>query len=177
MSTIVAVANCAVEAGTAGAWTITKTGGAAGAADASAVSADAMAGDFVLRARLLGPGTVYVGVSADPLAADDGATINRAFQLSGSIARMYESGVQRPPFFGISGFVWLRRIAGTLEYGVGPDYSALVVKRTVAGVPGALRFDSSLLTAGVAMEVKFGLPTAFAKAAPRRPRLGLGLSI
>lgn len=176
MSVVVAAAHCAVQAGTGGVCTITKTGGTAGAPDASAVS-EAMAGDFVLRARLLGPGTAFVGVSADPLAANDGATIERAIQLSGSIARIYESGVQRPPFFVIAGFVWLRRIGGTFEYGVGPDYAGLVVKRSVAGVTGVLGFDSSLLTADLAVEVKLGPPATFSKPVARRPRIGLGFSI
>ena len=177
MSVIVPAAHCAVEAGAGGVWTITKTGGTAGAPDASAVSAEAMAGDFVMRARLLGAGTAYVGVSADPLAANDAATIERAIQLSGSIARIYESGVQRPPFFVIAGFVWLRRIGGTLEYGVGPDYAGMIVKRSVADATGALDFDSSLLTADLAVEVRLGSPSAFGKAAARRPRLGFGFSI
>ncbi|HEX2763997.1 MAG TPA: hypothetical protein VHM92_09200 [Allosphingosinicella sp.] len=177
MGEIVAAANCSVEAAAGGTWIVTKTGGANGAADSSAVSAAAMAGDFVLRARLLGPGTAYVGVGANPLAAHDGASIERALQISGSIVRMFESGAQRPPFFGLTGFAWLRRIGGTLEYGVGADYASIVVKRSVAGVSGALRFDSSLLTSGLAVEVKFELPAAFLKAARRRPRLSLGLSI
>lgn len=177
MSVIVAAANCAVEAATGGAWTIAKTGGAAGVGDASAVSVEAMAGDFVLRARLVAPGTAYAGVSVNAAAAHDGASIDRAIQLSGAIGRVFETGVQRPPFFGVSGFVWLRRIGGTLEYGTGPDYAGLSVKRTVSGVTGPLRFDSSLLTQGVAIEVKFDVPAAFAKAAPRRARLSFGFSI
>ena len=176
MSTIVDAANCTVAQAAGGAWLVTKTGGTAGAPDASAVSAEAIAGDFVLRMRVVGTGNAYAGVSAAPLAGHDFATIDRAVQLGGALTRIYESGVSRPPSFALAGFGWIRRTGTLLEYLTGSQLATAAVKRTVSGVGGALRFDSSLLAAGTTLEVKFGPPAAFA-ARPRRSRLSVALGL
>ncbi|MEA2999165.1 MAG: hypothetical protein QOK17_998 [Sphingomonadales bacterium] len=176
MAGIVNAANCSVAAQEGGVFLVTKTGGNADTPDASAVSDQAIAGDFVLRARALGNPLLYIGVSANPLAGNGSTTIDRAMQLSGTSGRCYESGFFRPPIFTPAGFIWLRRTAGVLQYLTGNDLAAATVVRTVSGVAGPLWFDSSLLRAGGAFEVKFDLPSAFAGKKRRRP-LSLALSL
>jgi hypothetical protein len=176
MPAIVNAANCTVAAGEGGAFLVTKTGGNPDMPDASAVSDQAMAGDFVLRAHALGNPLLYVGVSANPLAGNGSTTIDRAIQLSGASGRCYESGFFRPPLFTPVGFVWLKRTADVLQYLTGNDLATAIAVRTVSGVTGPLWFDSSLLRAGGAVEVKFDLPSAFA-ARKRRRRLSLALSL
>ncbi|MBV8688413.1 MAG: hypothetical protein JOZ90_06770 [Alphaproteobacteria bacterium] len=173
MSTIINVANCAVEPGPAGAWLVTKTGGTPGAADASAVSLAAINGDFVLRVRTTGGGSAFAGVSAAPLASLDAASIDRALQIVDGVARPYESGVARPGTFTVDGYVWLRRSGGTLEYLNGPDIETAEARRIVFVGTDPLYFDSALLSAGVQLEVKFESPAA----AGRRPRLKLTLRL
>jgi hypothetical protein len=176
MAAIVNAANCSVAAQEGGAFLVTKTGGNPDSPDASAVSDQAMAGDFVLRAQALGNPLLYVGVSANPLAGNGPTTIDRAIQLSGTSGRCYESGFFRPPLFTPVGFVWLKRAAGMLYYLTGADLATATAVRMVSGVTGPLWFDSSLLRAGGAVEVRFDLPSAFA-ARKRRRRLSLGLSL
>jgi hypothetical protein len=176
MAGIVNAANCTVAAGENGAFVVTKTGGNPDSPDASAVSDQAMAGDFVLRFRALGDPLLYAGVSANPLAGNGSGTIDRAVQLSGTSGRCFESGFFRPPLFTPAGFVWLRRTGGVLQYLTGADLATAIAVRTVSGVAGPLWFDSSLLRAGGAMEVKFDLPSAFA-VRKRRRRLSLALSL
>ncbi|MEA3061854.1 MAG: hypothetical protein QOJ94_1635 [Sphingomonadales bacterium] len=176
MPAIVNAANCTVEAQDGGVFLVTKTAGNADTPDASAVSDQAMAGDFVLRARALGNPLLYLGVSANPLAGNGPTTIDRAIQLSGTSGRCYESGFFRPPLFTPAGFVWLKRTADVLQYLTGNDLATATAVRTVSGVTGPLWFDSSLLRAGGAVEVRFDLPSAFA-ARKRRRRLSLGLSL
>ena len=166
MPTIVNAANCAVATGSGGVRLITKTGGVAGAADASAVSLEALSGDFLLRVRLLGEGTAYAGVTADPAVGNDHVGIQRALQLGSVSARPCESGALRQPIFSIVGFAWIRRVGATLDYATGADPSALSVKRTVAGVTGPLKFDCSILTPGVPLEIKFDVPAAFVQPKP-----------
>jgi hypothetical protein len=176
MAGIVNAANCTVEAQEGGAFLVTKTGGNPDTPDASAVSDQAMAGDFVLRVRGFGNPLFYAGVSANPLAGNGSTTIDRAIQLSGTSGRCYESGFFRPPLFTPSVFVWLRRTAGQLQTLTGADLATAIPVRTVSGVTGPMWFDSSLLRAGGAIEVRFDLPSAFA-GRKRRRRLSLALSL
>jgi hypothetical protein len=90
MLTIINANNCTVEAGPDGTWVITKASGTDGAADASAVSDTALAGDFVLRARSVAGAATSIGVSPDPSVDTGYASIRCALQLSG-IARVYEN--------------------------------------------------------------------------------------
>jgi hypothetical protein len=175
MAGIVNVANCTVEAQDGGVFLVTKTGGNADMPDASAVSDQAMAGDFVLRLRAVGNPLLYAGVSANPLAGNGSTTIDRAVQLSGTSGRCYESGFFRPPSFTPVGFVWLRRTANVLQILTGDALATATVVRTVSGVTGPLWFDSSLLRAGCAVEVRFDLPSAFAGKTKRRLLLDLSL--
>jgi len=176
MAGIVNAANCTVEAQEGGVFLVTKTGGNPNAPDASAVSDQAMAGDFVLRFRAFGDPLLYAGVSANPLASNGSGTIDRAVQLSGASGRCYESGFFRPPLFTPVDFVWLRRTGSVLQYLTGADLATAIAVRTVTGVTGPLWFDSSLLRAGGAMEVRFDLPSAFA-GRKRGRRLSLALSL
>jgi hypothetical protein len=175
MPAIVNAANCTVAASTGGVFVVTKTGGDPSAADASAVSDQAMSGDFVLRARTLGNFFGYFGVSANPLAGNGSGTIDRAVQINGTSGRCYESGLFRPPLFSPgTGFVWMRRADGTLDWLYGPELSGATLVRSVAGVAGTLWFDSSILRPDVGLEVKFGAPADFALRKPRR-RLTLAI--
>lgn len=173
MTAILNSEQCAVAPGAAGAWLVTKTGGDPAAADASAVSAAAMAGDFVLRARALGDGTFYVGVSAAPLAGSGFASIDRALQISGDLARPFDSGVARPGTFTISGYVWMRRQGASLDYLNGAELATADLRRSVSVGTAPLWFDSALVTPGIPIEVKFDGPAAFA-ARRRRPQLSIG---
>lgn len=176
MATIVDAANCSAQPGAAGAWLVTKISGVDGAADASAVSTEAFAGDFLLRVRLVAGSSAFVGVSANPLAGHDHLAIERAVQIVGTLGRIYESGTFRAPSFGVVDQIWLRRTGSTLEYLTG-DLATASAKRTVTGVTGAMRFDSSIANLGAQIEVKMDLPSAFARPRGRRSRLSLGFSI
>jgi hypothetical protein len=169
-------AHCLVEAAGGGAWLVTKTGGSDGVADASAVSAAGIAGDFVLRARLIADGSCYVGVSPDPEADHGFAAMPHALNLLGLSARPTELGVTRPPIFTVAGYAWLRRAGGTIEYGTGPDLANLSVRRTVPAPQGPVRFDSSLLGAGMTVEVAIGGAAEFEPGRRgRRQAVAIGL--
>jgi hypothetical protein len=174
MATIVNAANCAVAALAGGAWSIAKSGGTNGAFDASAVSAAGIAGALVLRAKPLATGNWYVGVSTNPAAGVDGASIAWAIQMSNGLCRCVENGVARTGFFPLSTYAWIRRSDGVLQYLTGADLATAVVKRSIADPGGALFFDSSLATAGGSIEVKLD---PIAPAAPvRHPRRRLTLA-
>jgi hypothetical protein len=177
MGAIVNALNCAVAPAAGGAWLITKAGGNDGVPDASAVPDAPISGDFVLRARLLGTGTAFIGVGPEPLGAHDGASIPYAAQIGPNTGRIYESGLYRPPLFGLVGFIWIRRTGTTLQYLNGSDLATASVRRTVSGVAAPLHFDSSVESLDAILEVKFAPPAAFLPAKPRRPRLTLGLSL
>lgn len=169
MPAIVNAANCTVTASPGGVFTVAKTSGDPAAADASAVSDQGMSGDFVLRARALSNFFGYFGVSANPLAGNGSSTIDRAVQINGTSGRCYESGFFRPPIFSPgTGFVWMRRAGGTLDWLYGPELGGATVVRSVAGVAGTLWFDSSILQPDVGLEVKFGAPAEFAVRQKRR---------
>jgi hypothetical protein len=176
MGAIVNAANCSVEAGPDGSWIVTKTGGEADAADASAVSAAPIAGDLVMRVRTLNNAVAFAGVDPDPLAGEGFAGIDHALQLNQGLLRIYEGGLLRPPSFAAAGYAWVTRVGGTITYSTGHTLATAVVKRTVSGIVAPLFFDSSLLTAGGILEVKFEPP-----AAPRRratpARIGIGLRL
>jgi hypothetical protein len=105
MAGIVNAANCTVETQDDGAFLVTKTGGDADMPDASAISDQAMAGDFVLRFRAVGNPLRYAGVSANPLAGNGSTTIGRAVQPSGTSGRCHESG-RRSPCRCSEGRIW-----------------------------------------------------------------------
>jgi hypothetical protein len=175
MPAIVNAANCSVAAEPGGLFVVTKTGGDPAAADASAVSDQTIAGDFVLRIRSLGDFLGYFGVSANPLAGVGFSSIDRAVQLSGGSCRCYDNGLFRPPLFSPgAGFVWLRRLGSTLQYLHGADLAAATLVRSVAGVAAPMGFDSSIVRPGVGLEVKFEAP-APAGRKQRRLTLALGL--
>jgi hypothetical protein len=177
MAAIVNAANCAVEARPGGVFAVTKTGGDPAAPDASAVSSQSIAGDFVLRVRPVDGFLGYFGVSASPLASAGFNTIDRAVQINGTTGRCYESGIQRPPAFMVEdGYVWLRRTGSRLDYLYGAELATAALARSVTGVSAAMWFDSSIVTPGVGIEVKFDVPGAFA-AAKRRRRLSLALGL
>jgi hypothetical protein len=177
MAAIVNAANCAVEAQPGGVFVVTKTGGDPATPDASAVSSQSMAGDFVLRVRPLDSLLGYFGVSANPLASAGFNTIDRAVQMNGTTGRCYESGLQRPPAFAVEdAYVWLRRVGTRLDYLYGPELATAATARSVTGVTATMWFDSSIVTPGVGLEVKFDVPGAFATA-KRRRRLSLALGL
>ena len=173
MGAIVDAANCTVAPAAGGAWLVTKTGGADGASDASAVSAAAITGDVVLRMRPLGAGLCYAGLSASPAAGIDETTIDRALQLNGGLCRAVESGAFRPGSFALATYAWIRRSGGLVQYLTGPLLATATLRRSVADAGAPLFFDSAIAAAGLAIEVKFDVPAAFA---PRRAgRRGLAL--
>jgi hypothetical protein len=175
MGAILNAANCTVAPAAGGAWLVTKSGGTDGASDASAVSAAAIAGDFVLRAKPLGPGLCYVGVSANPNAGLDETTIDRGLQISNGLCRAVEAGSFRPGIFALATYAWIRRSGGTLHYLTGALLATATVRRTVPDAGAPLFFDSAIAAAGLAVEVKFDVPAAFALRRPARRGLTLGL--
>lgn len=156
MVAIVAVRNTAVAARPDGGWRITKTGGFDDAFDAPAVSVAPVAGDFVLRARRVG-GTdrLMVGVTADPHADDGYAGIDWSIAYRGGAVEVFERGDYRTYSFDVADFVWIDRVGGTLRYLTGADRRTATVLRSVGGVAGPLYFDSSLVTPGSAVDVRF----------------------
>jgi len=175
MGAILGVANCTVAPAAGGAWVVTKSGGTDGASDASAVSATAIAGDFALRVRPLGPGLCYAGVSANPNAGISETTIDRGLQISGGLCRAVEAGSFKPGSFTLATYAWIRRTGSMLQYLTGPLLATATVRRTVVDAGAPLFFDSAIAAAGLAIEVKFDVPAAFAPRRPSRRGLTLGL--
>jgi hypothetical protein len=174
MGAIVNAANCTVTAAAAGAFVVAKTGGTDGALDAGAVSAAAIAGPFVLRVKPLGAGLFYAGVAADPAAGTGASGIDRALQVNAGNARPSDAGFLKPGTFALDTYLWMRRAGGLLQYLTGPVLATAVLKRT-SGDPGpAMFFDCAIAAAGLAIEVRFDVPAAFAA---RRPRRGLALGL
>jgi hypothetical protein len=176
MGAITGAANCSVAAAQDGAFTVVKTVGTDGAFDASAVSAAGVAGDLLMRVKPLGTGLCCFGVSADPLAGNDAATIARAFRLSGSLARVSEFGVLKPGSFAIDTYAWIRRSGGVLEYLTGPDLATAALKRSIADAGAPLFFDSSIAGLGMGFEVRFGAAAEFAARRRRRSAGRLALA-
>lgn len=176
MSAIVNAANCTVGAAPDGAYLVTKAGGAVGALDASAVSAAGLAGDMLMRAKPLGGGFVYVGLSVDPLAANEGTTVPWAVQFNGTFCRVSERGAFKTSSFPLATYIWIRRSGGLIQTLCGPELATAALKRSVADPGGPLFFDSSIANLGSSFEVKFGPPADFAARRPRRAgRLVLSL--
>jgi hypothetical protein len=176
MVAIIGAANCSVAAAAGGAWLITKTGGTPGIDDARALSAAAIAGDFILRARSLAGGLVYVGLGSNPASGSGGAAIERAVQINGTAGRCYDLGIYKPPIFAVPSYVWLRRSGGILEYLTGPVLAGATLRRSVTGITAPLWFDSALASAGAAIEIKFAAPSGFAARA-RRHGLTFGVAL
>lgn len=174
MATIVNAANCAVAPLAGGAWSIAKSGGAAGAYDASAISAAPIAGPLVLRVKPLASGNWYAGLNPAPAGSVDGASIPYAFFASGGFCRCSELGALKTGSFGVSTYAWIRRSDGLIQYLTGPDLATAALKRSIADPGGALFFDSSIATTGFGLEIAFD---PIGGAPVRRPRRRLTLSL
>ncbi|HET9511488.1 MAG TPA: hypothetical protein VFO80_10100 [Sphingomonas sp.] len=156
MVAVVAVQNTAVEARAGGVWRITKTGGFDDSFDAPAKSVAAIAGDIVLRAkRIGGADRLMIGVTANPDEDTGYVGIDYAIAYRGGAIEVFERGVYRAYSFDVADFVWIERIGTTLRYLTGPTRRSASVVRSVAGVAGPLFFDSSLVTPGSAVDVRF----------------------
>lgn len=173
MGAIVNAANCAVAPAAGGAFVVTKTGGADGGFDAGAVSAAALAGPFVLRVKPLGAGLFYAGVTATPGAGLSPGAIDRALQVNAGMARPSDAGFLKPGMFAIDTCLWMRRGGGLLQYLTGPVLATAIAKRTASDPGPAMAFACAIAAAGLAIEVKFDAPAAFAARQPRR-RLTIG---
>ena len=127
-----------------------------------------------MRARALGSGAFYAGLSANPHADPTPTSIERGFLINGPSVRIVEFGTARPGSHALDGYVWIRRTGDTLEYLSGTAIGSATVKRTVvAGAP--LYFDSSLATPDVALEVLIETPGSGSR--KRRPLLSLGFGL
>ncbi|WP_394652450.1 hypothetical protein [uncultured Sphingomonas sp.] len=174
MVAIVAVQNTTVAPRGGGVWRITKTGGFDDSFDAPAKSVAAITGDFVLRAKRVGDADrLMIGVTANPDEDTGYVGIDYAIAYRSGAIEVFERGEYRAYSFDIADFVWIERIGTTLRYLTGPSRKSASVVRTVTGVAGPLFFDSSLVTPGCAVDVRFdraGWDIA-------RPRTRLSLAI
>lgn len=180
MVAIVAVQNVSVEPQPGGAYRITKTGGFDEAFDAPACSTGALADDFVLRARRVGGGgRLMIGVTADP--AEDtgyvGIDYAMAYRASEAVVEVFERGNYRAYGYIDDPTIWIDRIGTTLTYRAGPRRQDAAVLRQVEGVAGALWFDSSLVTPGCAVDVRFARPGAWSDQRPARATLSIGAGL
>lgn len=177
MAAIVAGAQTAVTALPDGSWRIEKTSGLDGQYAAAAASAEAIAGDFVLRVRdLTAPNSAIFGVSADPSASDGYAHIDFAAQFYGDDFYVFERGTYVPPTRAHGGVAWITRSGDELAYRIGPTLSASSVARSVSGVTGPLWFDCTIGRLGGAIGVRFEPPGAWSQGAGRvLARLGIGI--
>lgn len=156
MVAVVPVQNTAVEARGGGVWRITKTGGFDDSFDAPAKSVVGVAGDVVLRAKRVGDADrLMIGLTADPDEDTGYAGIDWSIAYRGGAVEVFERGQYRAYSFDVADFVWIERIGTTLRYLTGASRARATVVRTVAGVAGPLFFDSSLVTPGCAVDVRF----------------------
>lgn len=156
MVTIVAVQNTAVAPRGGGVWRITKTGGFDDSFDAPAKSVAAITGDVVLRAKRAGDtDRLMIGVTANPDEDTGYVGIDYSIAYRGGAVEVFERGDYRAYSFDVADFVWIERVGTTLRYLTGPSRRTAAVIRTVAGVGGPLFFDSSLVTPGCAVDVRF----------------------
>lgn len=154
---------------------LSKAGGSPASFDASAASEAAIAGDFVLEARVSsGSAQIAVGVTVDPAEGDDAATIDRAIVIDGATMTVQEDGVVRTAAMAHGGGVWILRTAGVLSYRCGATLGGSTLQRSVEGVLGALFFDSSIATLGATIDVRFAPP---ARARAERVHLATGLAL
>lgn len=175
MVAIVAVQNTAVTANPDGSWRITKTGGFDEAFDAPAVSVAAIAGDFVLRGRRVGAADrLMIGVTADPAEDTGYIGIDYAVAWRGNVVEVFERGDYRTYSFVEDAPVWIERVGTTLRYRYGRRRREATLLRSVSGVGGPLFFDSSLVTPGCAVDVRFAAPGAWCDPKPGGGRAGLG---
>lgn len=175
MAAIAAGAHTSVSALPGGRWRIEKTAGVEGQFDASAASADPIAGDFVLRAEDLTPGNnLLLGLSNDPGASTGFMDFAYACQFYGTALYIYELGVHVPPVHAHSGIVWIARLAGMISYRIGPDFASAGIVREVSSDGTPLFFDCSIAKAGGALAVRFEPPGG---EPVRVPRTQIGLTL
>lgn len=160
-----------------GIYRVEKTGGAAGAFDASAVSAAAIAGDCVLRVRdLSAPNNLVFGLSVNPGENPGYDKIDHAVQFYLTDLYVYERGALIPPARQNAGTVWIVRSGNVLSYLVGDYPATAMLARKIIGVTAPLWFDSSIVRANGAIEVRFDPPGSWCEPpGGRRRTLGLAL--
>ncbi len=151
-------AHCTVTGLGSGSYRIVKSGGAADSWDGSAVSTEAMAGDFTLR---LQPATinkaVISGLNSDPTSDDSYLSIDFALDFfSDGTAHIFENGnyVAGGWPYAAGDIWWVIRRGGSLSYvqgGANPD--AGMLRRSV-GAPATLYFDSSFADIGGTIDVQ-----------------------
>ncbi len=176
MVAVVNRANTSVSALGGGVWRITKTGGFADSFDAAAVSTAGIAGDFVLRAKRVGGSArlmVGVAVNADEDTGYVGIDYSAAYR--DGVIEVFERGDYRTYTDLVGGFLWIDRVGSMLRYRCGAKRKDATVIRTVSGVTAPLFFDSSLVTPGCAVDVRFDVPGAWSDPRGGRHRIGFVL--
>lgn len=177
MVAITARANTSVSAIGGGAYRITKTGGFDGSFDGAAASVTGIAGDFVMRAKRVGSADrLMIGVTANPDEDTGYVGIDYSLEYTAGVLEIFERGEYRTANGLVDDFVWIERIGTTLRYLCGPRRRGATVMRIVADVSATLFFDSSLVTPGCAVDVRFDAPWPDPHA-PRRVHLATGVAL
>jgi hypothetical protein len=159
---------------------IAKTGGFDGSFDAAAVSVAGIAGDFAMRARRVGAsGRLMIGVSANPDEDTGYMGLDYALEYTDGVLEIFERGNYRAYNNSVESFVWIERIGTTLNYKCGPLRKTSAVMRSVTNVSATLFFDSSLVTPGVAVDVRFEALGTWTDPMPpmRHAHFGQGLAL
>lgn len=180
MVAVVNRANTGVSALGGGVYRITKTGGFDDSFDAAAVSTAGIAGDFVMRAKRVGTTSrLMIGVSADTDEDTGYMGLDYALEYTGGVLEIFERGNYRAYNTLVDDFVWIDRVGTMLRYLCGPKRKGATVMRTVTGVTAPLFFDSSLVTPGCAVDVRFDAPGAWSdpRASLRRAGVSTGLAL
>lgn len=130
-----------------GSWRLRKTGGIYGEFDASAESNLPVSASTKISARSLsGAPNGFIAFSASPSVDNTYTSLDYGLQIFwDGAAYIYEDGVHLLNF-PIDQKVWLWRDGSTVKYGTGADFataSTTGLKRSVAGAPATLYFDSS----------------------------------
>jgi hypothetical protein len=137
-------------------WLITKTAGGS-AYNAQAVSAQAV-GDFLLRIRFAAGGFALGGMSGDPGAGSDLASIRWGLEYyrAGNSLYVYRDGASVPgavaPFDGSYG--WIRRSGGRVKWRFGATFEggAEILDESADGAPAW--FDASIYSQGAQIAVR-----------------------
>lgn len=143
-------ANTTVTSLGGGVYRVEKTGGGAGAPDASAVSSVGLTGDFVLRIQMLQTNKeMSVGINDDPLTDNLASSINRAWYFNASAAcapRENDIGAGPAAAYTTAQYRFIRRVGTTITYLVGAtaDVSVATLVATGTAQAGTVYFDSTL---------------------------------
>lgn len=139
-----------------GYYRIEKTGGSNNVYDADAVSASALAGDFVVEIIAPAFAAFAAGLSTNPTASAGASNLNCGYSLApdGQLYRAESGAYSVISVYEVGQSLWLRRRGAYIEYirgGATPDHGEVV---RVVKLAAAVYFDCSIYDLGTKFDVR-----------------------